>query len=133
VDKRLVERVKRRARYACEYCRLPQANTALPFHIDHVIARQHSGRTIPSHLALTCARCNRFKGPNLAGIDPVTGRLTPLFHPRRQKWDRHFRWAGPVLVGRTRAGRTTVAVLTINAPYRVAERQALIKRGLFPP
>ena len=38
----------------------------------------------------------------------------PLFNPRRQKWDRHFRWDGPLLVGRTAIGRTTIRVLQIN-------------------
>jgi len=91
VNRALVERVRRRARFACEYCRFPQAGSPLRFHVDHVIARQHRGRTVLSNLAFTCARCNAFKGPNIAGVDPDTGRLTPLFNPRRQRWDRRFR------------------------------------------
>lgn len=57
----------------------------------------------------------------------------PFFHPRRQKWLRHFRWDGPFLVGRTAVGRVAVAVLAINLRHRVALRQGLIDAGLFPP
>jgi hypothetical protein len=35
-------------------------------------------------------------------------------------------------VGRTAIGRTTVAVLAINLPYRVALRRRLIAEGAFP-
>jgi hypothetical protein len=36
-------------------------------------------------------------------------------------------------VGLTAIGRTTVAVLNINDPFRVELRQGLIEEGLFPP
>src|SRR5439155_10585908 len=67
------------------------------------------------------------------GVDPRTRRLTRLFHPRRRKWSQHFRWNGPVLVGRTAIGRTTIAVLRINLPARVDHRASLIAEGVFPP
>jgi hypothetical protein len=88
--------------------------------IDHVIAVVHGGPTRASNLALACFLCNSYKGPNLAGIDPETKRITRLFHPRRHKWARHFRWNGPLLEGRTPIGRATIAVLKINLPERVA-------------
>lgn len=84
----------------------------------------------PDNLALACLRCNSHKGPNLAGIDPDTGRMTRLFHPRQDIWDQHFRWNGPYLLGLTDVGRTTIAVLT-NPDY-VALRESLIAEGLFP-
>jgi 5-methylcytosine-specific restriction endonuclease McrA len=40
--------------------------------IDHIIARQHGSRTELDNLALACVHCNRFKGPNVAGLDPDT-------------------------------------------------------------
>jgi hypothetical protein len=73
------------------------------------------------------------KGPNLTERDPRTGKITPLFHPRRHKWDRHFRWDGPLLVGKTATGRTTIAVLAINHPQRILLRETLIAEGVFPP
>jgi 5-methylcytosine-specific restriction endonuclease McrA len=89
-----------RADSRCEYCRLHQADDPLfTFHIEHIIARQHGGTDDPDNLALSCHACNLFKGPNLSGIDPLTGRLVALFHPRRHRWARHFRWDGPRVVG----------------------------------
>ena len=51
---------------------------------------------------------------------------------RARRWSRHFRWHGPVLVGLTRIGRTTVAVLDINHPQRVELRRHLLAAGEFP-
>jgi len=104
----------------------------LGFEIDHIVARKHQGKTTPGNLALSCAYDNAFKGSNIAGIDLKTGQLTRLFHPRRHKWQRHFYWDGPVLVGRTAIGRATIAVLAINHPLRVDQRQELMNAGLFP-
>ncbi len=112
---------------------MPQVYDELPFEIDHVVAEQHGGNTVISNLALACFADNHHKGPNLAGIDPKTRRRTWLFNPRRHRWTRHFRWDGPLLVGRTAVGRTTIAVLGINLAYRVRQRAQLIAEGVFPP
>jgi hypothetical protein len=125
--------VRQRAGNCCEYCQLPEQFASIPFELDHIIAEQHGGKTIPSNLALACFADNHHKGPNLAGVDPKTGKKTWLFNPRRHKWQRHFRWEGPILLGRTPVGRATIAVLAMNLPHRVAQRAALIAEGVFPP
>jgi hypothetical protein len=133
MDAALRSAVRRRARWRCEYCQLPEAHApATPFQIEHIVARQHRGLTVLANLALAC-HGGKYKGTNLTGFDPKTNRLTPLFHPRRHKWQRHFRWNGPALVGRTAIGRTTIAVLGINVPDRVDLREELIEEGVFPP
>jgi hypothetical protein len=81
---------------------------------------------------LSCLNDNLHKGPNIGGLDPDTGLLTRLFHPRQDIWDEHFAWVGPVLTGRTAVGRTTIDVLFMNAPERVEVRRLLIRAGLFP-
>jgi hypothetical protein len=129
----LVRAVWRRAGGICEYCRIPQAFFPIPFEIDHIISQQHGGPTELFNLALACLHCNSHKGPNIAGLDPRTRRLTRLFNPRRHKWERHFRWDGPLLRGRTAIGRTTVLVLAINGPYLVELREELLQEGLLPP
>lgn len=133
MDRSLARRVRERARGLCEYCRMPQEYDALRFEIEHIIAKQHGGKTVASNLCMACFADNHHKGPNIAGIDPRTKKLTPLFHPRRQKWARHFRWRGALLIGRTAVGRTTIAVLAINHPRRVRLRKELIEEGVFPP
>jgi hypothetical protein len=132
MDEALRRLVWDRAGDACEYCRLPQWLDVLPFQIDHIIAEKHHGPTAAENLALCCLNDNLHKGPNIAGLDPQTGALTPLFHPRRDVWDDHFAWAGPELTGRTAVGRTTIDVLGMNAPERVEHRRLLLRAGLFP-
>ncbi len=103
-----------------------------PFPVDHVVARQHGGRTVLSNLALSCLHDNCHKGPNIAGIDPTTRKLTKLFNRRRHRWERHFRWDGPYLIGRTAVGRTTIVVLGMNDRDVLKVRRSLIEEGLFP-
>jgi HNH endonuclease len=133
MERALEELIWRRANRCCEYCQMPQEYDDGTFQIDHVIALSHGGPTRPSNLCLACFSCNSFKGPNLAGIDPKTKKVVPLFNPRRHKWHRHFRWEGPELRGRTPAGRATIVTLRINLDHRVDYRQELIDEGFFPP
>lgn len=125
--------VRGRAGGACEYCRLPEAFYRGVYSVEHMIARQHGGADRDDNLAYACERCNLHKGPNLAGLDPDTGRLTRLFHPRTDHWDDHFAWSGHVVVGLTPIGRTTVRVLAMNHPVTLAVRAALLAEGVFPP
>ena len=129
----LVELVWQRAAGRCEYCQVSQAHDRLPFEIDHIIAAKHRGPTRASNLCLACFACNNHNGPNISGIDSKTGRIVPLFNPRRHKWSKHFQWHGPNLVGLTPNGRATATVLEINLDYRVNFRRGLIAEGLFPP
>lgn len=88
--------------------------SVLPYQIDHVIAQKHRSITASENLALSCFYCNSYKGPNSAGIDPVTNRISRLYNPRTDDWDAHFGWDSPVLVGRTRLARATIGVLCIK-------------------
>jgi|SRR6516162_391747 5-methylcytosine-specific restriction endonuclease McrA len=133
MDSVLEQLVWQRARGRCEYCQLSREHSRIPFEIDHIIPRKHRGPTIASNLAGSCFYCNTFKGPNLSGIDDITGKIVRLFHPRRHKWSAHFEWEGPLLVGKTAIGRATINVLEINDLDRVAAREALIIEGVFPP
>jgi hypothetical protein len=132
MEQALARLVRDRAHGLCEYCHIPEVYDRPAFEIEHIIARQHRGPTVASNLAWVCFTCNKRKGPNLSGIDDLTGRIVPLFHPRRNKWLRHFRWRGPVLIGRTPTGRATIAVLGINLPHRATLRRELIDEGVFP-
>lgn len=127
---RLERRIRALAGNRCEYCHVPEPASGFGHVLDHIIAEQHHGLTTFSNLALCCARCNYRKGPNIAGIDPETGQLTRLFHPREDLWNVHFRWEGAVLIGRTDVGRATIDVLAINAPIRIAGRQVLMNEGI---
>ena len=129
----LDRRVRKRAGDACEYCRMPQSAFRFAFPLDHIRAKQHGGRKQFNNLALACTKCNLYKGPNLTGIDPRDNRITPLFHPRRERWADHFRWRGLRIIGLTPTGRATLRVLKMNNPASVSIRRSLLAEGLFPP
>jgi len=118
-------RVRERADNACEYCHLRQDDSPLAaLHIEHVIPRMHGGTDDLDNLALACLDCNLHKGPNLTGIDPETGAVTELFHPRRHVWDDHFAWNGLYMTSGTSVGRTTIRVLSMNSEDQLALRSS---------
>ena len=128
----LVESVWQRARERCEYCLLPRALSLMPFEIDHIIPRKHSGTTESQNLALACFYCNRYKGPNIAGFDVGLSEPTRLFHPRKDDWAQHFQWKGTQLFGITAIGRVTIELLRMNHPEMIVVREALLDEGVFP-
>ncbi len=130
MDASLRELIVLRSAGCCEYCRISQRYFTELFQIEHIVARQHRGPTVESNLALACARCNRHKGPNLAGLDPLTNELARLFNPRTDIWTDHFQEdATGEILGTSTIGRTTVYVLDMNAPRRIELRSAITKLG----
>ena len=126
------QQVWERAGLQCEYCQMPHDLDVQPFQLDHIRAQKHGGPTTVGNLALSCLPCNAAKGPNVAGYDPDTDSLVPLFDPRRDAWGDHFQWEGPQLLGKTSTGRATIEVLKINTPERVEQRRLLTAAYLFP-
>jgi hypothetical protein len=120
--------VRARAASRCEYCLLDQDDSSITHHIEHVVARKHGGTDDDQNLALACHRCNLCKGPNLTGVDPATGQVVPLFHPRRDRWTDHFMLAGGTIEGVTAVGRATTKVLGMNDPRRVELRNQILAR-----
>lgn len=78
---------------------------------------------------MECQRCNLCKGTNLAGVDPDSGQIAPLFNPRTDSWEVHFALEGPRIVGLTATGRATVWLLQMNTDERVALRVMLLEDG----
>src|SRR5260370_23278145 len=130
MDAALEELVRRRARFRCEYCLLPEALVSTPFQFDHVIAQSHGGLTTAENLAFACFHGNNFKGPNLAGVDPETGEVIRLFHPRHESHREHFRWDANLVIGLTAIGRATIETLRLNRPLRSALRRCLLGEGV---
>ena len=94
----------------CAYCQSPQSLMNVTFEVDHIRPEKEGGRTVTNNLAFACPLCNAFKGARTHGRDPATKQRVALFHPRTQRWERHFRWAedGQTIQGRTRSGRATI-------------------------
>jgi hypothetical protein len=99
------------------------------FHVEHVIAKKHGGKDGDDNLAWACIFCNLYKGPNLASFDPDSGELTPLFNPRRDRWNQHFRMDGNRIVGLTAVGRTTSWLLEMNSLILISLRASLMREG----
>ena len=72
------------------------------------------------------------KGSDLATIDPISGKIVPLFNPRIQLWNDHFTLNHAQIKGITAIGRATARLLMLNAPTRLLERQVLIVQGQYP-
>ncbi len=124
--------VESRALRRCEYCLLQEADAGFPHQIDHVISRKHGGTTHADNLALACYLCNRYKGSDIASLDPRTNELVRLFHPRQDLWAEHFGIAGSVIEPLTQIGIATCRLLRLNSPARVVERQALQALDRYP-
>lgn len=131
MDAAAVRVVRERAAGRCEYCRDPESLSLATFHIEHITARQHGGDDGAENLALACPDCNWRKGPNLTSLDPQTGKLTRLFHPRTDSWPEHFIASGTRIQGRTDIGRATTELLDLNSPARRKHRALLLQIGLL--
>jgi hypothetical protein len=52
---------------------------------DHVIAEKHGRPASLEKLARSCFYCNRFKGSDLASVDPASQKIALLFHHSEQR------------------------------------------------
>lgn len=132
VEKALRAQVIARAAYCCEYCGLPDDVVLVRHQPDHIIATKHGGETTLENLAYACYACNHLKGSDIASLDPETGSITRLFHPRTDPWHDHFRWDGPRIEPLTAIGRATARLLRFNDSQRVAIRANLRQQSRFP-
>jgi hypothetical protein len=129
-----IERTAReRAAGRCEYCRMHQSLQGATFHLEHIVPLSKGGRTELSNLAIACPGCNLAKSDRISARDPVTGKSSPLYHPRDDRWASHFRFNSTELVGLTVVGRTTIAAFGLNHPRRRRIREAEQMFGQFPP
>jgi 5-methylcytosine-specific restriction endonuclease McrA len=128
----LRRKVRQRARNKCEYCLLDQEYAFFVHEPDHIIAEKHGGETNLENLALACFDCNRFKGSDIASLDLTSKKLTPLFHPRVQKWSDHFRVNQGIILPLTAIGRVTERLLKFNLTERVEVREILSRDGYYP-
>jgi 5-methylcytosine-specific restriction endonuclease McrA len=121
-----------RAGGRCEYCLLRSEDSYWPHEVDHIYAEKHGGETNAANLCLSCNPCNRYKGSDLASIDPVNGEIVRLYHPRRDIWSEHFKLQEARIEPLTAQGRVTVKLLRLNDPERLEERLGLIALKRYP-
>ena len=129
------QRVRAAAGDRCGYCRSPQRYVMGKLEIEHLMPSALGGSDEESNLWLSCGLCNRYKGSQVTGIDPRTEKTAPLFNPRTQKWNEHFRWSrdGTRILGLTPIGRATVVALRLNNEIAVEVRRNWVLAGWHPP
>jgi 5-methylcytosine-specific restriction endonuclease McrA len=141
ISEAIKQSVRERARYLCEYCHSLELLSANRFAIDHIVPRSLGGLDDIENLALACRRCNERRYNFVAGIDPQTQEIVPIFNPRQQQWAEHFIWTvdGTVIQGSTPIGRATCIRFDLN-DMRYPENDSIRKTrelwtrtGLHPP
>ena len=125
--------VEQRAAGRCEYCRMHQSLQGATFHVEHVIPRCLGGLSEFDNLAWACPSCNLHKSNHVEVQASAVHEAVPLFNPRIDKWDDHFRWDGYYITGLTPVGQATIDVLRLNHERRIRIRQAEALFDLFPP
>ena len=124
--------VAQRARFHCEYCLIHEQDAGFPHQVDHIISRKHGGLSIPENLAFACVPCNRYKGTDIASVASESEQAIRLFHPRKDRWNDHFRIRGQFIEPITDVGGVTVRLLRLNSAERLAERELLQSVGSYP-
>jgi 5-methylcytosine-specific restriction endonuclease McrA len=133
--------VRERANYLCEYCHSLEILSANRFTIDHIVPQSLGGSDDIDNLALACRRCNERRYNFVAGIDPQTQEIVPIFNPRQQIWAEHFVWTndGTEIAGSTPVGRATCVRFDLN-DMRYPENDSIrqtrrlwTRIGLHPP
>ena len=128
-------RLRVEARDRCGYCQTQQVLAYGPLEVDHIIPVAAGGSDNVDNLWLACRPCNQYKGLQVYGRDPQSGRRVRLFNPRRQIWRRHFTWSedGTRIIGGTACGRATVIALNLNNPFAMKTRGYWVCAGWHPP
>ncbi|MBC7529139.1 MAG: HNH endonuclease [Chthonomonadaceae bacterium] len=84
ISKAIRQIVSKRAGERCEYCQSPLDHSPDPFSVEHILPRAEGGKDTLDNLAYSCQGCNNAKHIAIRGLDPVTGQIEPLYHPRLQ-------------------------------------------------
>ncbi|MEZ4658468.1 MAG: HNH endonuclease signature motif containing protein [Caldilineaceae bacterium] len=126
--------VKERAQNCCEYCWSQEDYSPDSFSVEHITPIAKGGTNEENNLASACQGCNNRKFTSTDALDPLTGEMAPLYHPRRDHWSDHFVWNYDftLIVGLTPTGRATVAKLDLNRSSVVNLRRLLAQNGLHP-
>lgn len=135
IPAKLQQLIKERAFGCCEYCVCPDSHATQTHSYEHIFPEVLGGALTADNLALACQGCNNKKYNKTQAIDPVSGELALLFHPRQDDWHEHFVWSPDclILIGLTPTGRATVAALALNRPGVINLRSVLIRDRLHPP
>jgi hypothetical protein len=115
--------VRERAKGRCEYCGILKRFQRGRFEVEHIVPKSCGGTDDVENLAWSCPFCNSLKADKTELLDPATGELVPIFHPRAMNWHDHFEQVGVIIHGRTATGRAMVEHLRFNDPETLDIRE----------
>src|SRR5436853_5980278 len=82
---------------------LPQESEPLPFHVEHIVARQRGGPDSSENLLLLAPTAISTK-ERTCRVSTRKRATNPAFHPRADKWEKHFDVAAGIVRGLTPPG-----------------------------
>ena len=112
--------VRRRARFACEYCGVSETSVGGELTIDHFRPQSKDGSDEIENLVYACVRCNLYKGDFwVNNTDQTT-----LWNPRTEPFENHFgQTENGLLFAFTEKGELTLLTLKLNRPQLIAHRR----------
>lgn len=127
--------VIRRARNICEYCKCLEDYSSGLFAVEHIHPKARGGGDETDNLAWACSPCNAAKYDFTQALDPQSGEVVALFHPRRNRWREHFCWSTDLLLieATSSTGRATLTRLDLNRRQNINLRRVLLHFRLHPP
>ncbi len=135
ISQKLINKIRRDAKYRCGYCKLPQSIIPNMLEIEHLLPLAEGGQNEEENLWLACRNCNSYKSSKTKAVDPETNQLVKIFNPRTQDWSEHFEFSsdGTQIIGKTVCGRATVTALHLNFEQAVTARRNWVSVGWYPP
>jgi hypothetical protein len=113
------EKVRRRARFGCEFCGVTETDSGGELTTDHFRPGSKGGDDSPDNLIYGCVRCNQYK----SDYWPENDGDTMLWNPRPENADAHFpELDDGRLCPLTETGSLTLRRLRLNRPPLVAMR-----------
>lgn len=116
----------------CEYCRMHEGDSFLPFEIDHINSIKHGGGNEPENLAYASPHCNQHKGSDMVTFLKSYKDIATIFNPREDKWNLHFDLDDGEIIAKTRTAEATIKLLKLNAPDRIILRRLLMETNRYP-
>ena len=115
----LLESVRARANFACEYCGITETDAGGELSVDHFQPQCEKGSDELANLVYSCFRCNLHKG----NYWPTRPTEVMLWNPRQGPADQHLLpLADGTLHAITPTGEQTLRRLKLNRPALIAMR-----------
>jgi hypothetical protein len=120
ISPQVLDQVRQRAKFACEYCGVLEADTGGELTIDHFQPGTQGGSDDIGNLLYCCYRCNLYK----ADYWPTQSHELPLWNPRLTPASAHLLvLLDGSLYPITAVGAFTIQRLRLNRPPLLAYRR----------